>query len=240
MKQLTLICVSVVAVFVLSSAQARTAKTYPQIQTKVASSVTDNPKRTIKVTYPFFKPHSLTNNTLNRVANGMLSDRVQKFKRHTPQAVAGFTSALDIHYSIPFFKPGKFVSIQFKQYQYAAGTAHPNTTTFVINYDFAKVRSISFGDIFKDPIVALRAISSYSISQLKKRNLGDDSFLNAGARPRFDNYKNWSFTLGGLLITFDPYQVAAYVYGPQIVVVPYALLRNHLRETYLRLLNIKS
>jgi len=240
MKQLALICVSIVSVFVLSSAQARTAKTYPEIQTKVSSSVTENPKRTIKITYPFFKSRSLTDNTLNRVANGMLSRRVRIFKQHTPQTVAGFTSALDIHYSIPFFKPGKFVSLQFKQYQYTAGAAHPNTTTFVINYDFAKARTVTFGDIFKDPIVALRDISNYSIQQLKKRNLGDDNFLNAGARPRFDNYKNWNFTPGGLLITFDPYQVAAYVYGPQVVVVPYALLRDHLQDTYLRLLNIKS
>ena len=55
--------------------------------------------------------------------------------------------------------------------------------------------------------------------------LASDIFED-GAKPTADNYKNWNVTKKGLLITFPPYQVAAYAYGPQTVIVPYSLLKD--------------
>ena len=50
-----------------------------------------------------------------------------------------------------------------------------------------------------------------------------------GAAPTADNYSNWNVTKKGLLIPFPAYQVAAYAYGPQTVIVPYSALKDIVR-----------
>ena len=56
-------------------------------------------------------------------------------------------------------------------------------------------------------------------------NLRDIAYSEAGADPILENYRNWNITADGLLISFDPYQVAAYAAGPQTVLVPYGELQ---------------
>ncbi len=46
--------------------------------------------------------------------------------------------------------------------------------------------------------------------------------FETGAAPDELNYRNWSLTDAGLLISFDPYQVGPYAAGPQEIAVPYA------------------
>lgn len=70
----------------------------------------------------------------------------------------------------------------------------------------------------------LGLIASYYQDELSRRNIGYDGLFVSGADPTPENYRNWNITPGGLLISFDPYQVAAYAAGPQEVLIPYAKL----------------
>jgi hypothetical protein len=74
----------------------------------------------------------------------------------------------------------------------------------------------------------MHAISDYTIAALKKK-LGPDpdtEWIERGAGPDSENYKNWNITQKGLSVTFDPYQVASYAEGEHVIVIPYAALRS--------------
>lgn len=112
-----------------------------------------------------------------------------------------------------------------------AGGAHPNTTSFVINYDLRALRSISLKQVFKAGTPYLRKLSEYCRPAVKKKleeiDAGTD-WLEEGTAPTEENFRSWVVTEKGIKITFDAYQVAAYAYGPQEVVIPYAVLRDFL------------
>jgi len=238
MKRLLIFCISIFTALMLTNSIAETipSKTpYPEIQSNVITRTTDKPKRTIKATYPVFTMKAGAAKQVNGLIKIMVNKRIQSFVEQSTNQVEDFTSSLDINYNVMYFIPKKMVSIQFKQYQYFSGAAHPNMTTFVINYDLAKGQLILLIDVVTHPIKGLQFIANYAMQQLKKRDLGDATFLEAGARADFKNYKNWNFTKDGMLITFDPYQVAAYVYGTQAVTIPYAVLQNHLRKYYFQM-----
>jgi len=66
-------------------------------------------------------------------------------------------------------------------------------------------------------------IADYCMQDLKRR---DALVFEEGALPIAQAYQHWNLQPGGLLITFDEYQVAPYSAGPQRVLVPYSSLRD--------------
>lgn len=54
----------------------------------------------------------------------------------------------------------------------------------------------------------------------------DDEWIETGAGLDEKNYQTWNITHKGLEITFNPYQVASYAEGPQVVVIPFPVLTN--------------
>jgi hypothetical protein len=92
---------------------------------------------------------------------------------------------------------------------------------------------LKLADLFKPGAKYLQTISSYSIKDLKSQSKaqGADSMLTDqtiadGAGPDLKNFKSWTITKKGLAISFDSYQVAPYVAGPQRVVIPYSALKD--------------
>ena len=77
---------------------------------------------------------------------------------------------------------------------------------------------LALSDLFKADSDYLGAIADYAVNDLKAR---DALFFEEGAAPTAENYQIWNLTPEGLLITFDPYQVAPYAAGTQEVLVPY-------------------
>ena len=71
-------------------------------------------------------------------------------------------------------------------------------------------------------------ISEYAIKSLRTQLTPDPEFdwVASGAAPEEKNYKSWNITREGLEVTFNPYQVASYAEGPQVVVVPYVVLKD--------------
>ena len=123
------------------------------------------------------------------------------------------------------------ISVEFTQGQYEAGAAHPNSITTVLNYDVKNGKKLALADLFNANSKYLGVIADYCIKDLKEQSKRDkdamleDDQIQDGAGARADNYKAWTITRKGLLIVFDPYQVAPYAAGPQQVMVPYAALK---------------
>ena len=138
----------------------------------------------------------------------------------------------DVSYNVEY-ADDDLISVSFDEDTYSGG-AHPNQNTFTLTYDLKGGRELKLADLFKPGSKYLATIADYAMRDLKGRKdpdsgenmgLAQDVFED-GAKPTIDNYRNWNVTKKGLLITFPPYQVSAYAYGTQTVIVPYSQLKD--------------
>lgn len=139
---------------------------------------------------------------------------------------------IDVGYSVEY-ADDDLISVSFGEDTFTGG-AHPNHDFYTLTYDLKTGRELKLADLFKPGAKYLTTIAAYAIKDLKGRKdpetgenmgLATDIFED-GAKPTAENYANWNVTKKGLLITFPPYQVAAYAYGPQSVIVPYSVLKD--------------
>ncbi len=120
--------------------------------------------------------------------------------------------------------PGDVLSLNFGFYTYSDGAAHPYSYTLTYTYSLQRGEPIWLEQLFLPGADSLGLIASYCQDELSRRDIGFDTLFVTGADPTPENYRNWNITPGGLLISFDPYQVAAYAAGPQEVLISYAVL----------------
>ncbi|MDT4968056.1 MAG: hypothetical protein QOJ64_2793 [Acidobacteriota bacterium] len=167
---------------------------------------------------------------LNRAISELMLKQVNDFKKDfkTPgKRMGAVGSDYDSDYSVRHSR-NNIVSIAFYVDTYFEGAAHGNHNYLVFNYDLNTGRQIKLADLFKPSSDYLDAIAAYSIKSLKEKlkDESDADWIKSGAEAKDENYKNWNITSRGLEIGFDPYQVAAYVYGPQEVLIPYDALKD--------------
>jgi len=126
---------------------------------------------------------------------------------------------------------GSAISVIFYISGFTEGAAHGYHNTKVINYDLKAGKTLEFGDLFKRSSNYLNVVSGYCMASLAKRDIGDANWRLEGAGPKLENFKSWNMFPGGLLITFDEYQVASYADGPQEVFIPFAVLKDIVNPT---------
>jgi hypothetical protein len=200
---------------------------------KYTNEENKKPRYSLKVEYPQIEgPGNPNVEKFNQQVLALVSKQINIFKDDALKASADLPdsdagSELDIEYEV-VLATSKLISIKFVASPYLAGAAHPNHYSMVINYDLAAGKQLKLADLFKPNSRYLSIISSYCIAQLKKRldEFSDYDWINKGAGAKVENYASWNITKTGILITFDPYQVAAYAAGSQTVVVPYDLLKD--------------
>ncbi|MBV9217069.1 MAG: DUF3298 and DUF4163 domain-containing protein [Acidobacteria bacterium] len=141
-------------------------------------------------------------------------------------------SYIEVGYNVEY-ADDSLISISYSEDTFEGG-AHPNHDFFALTYDLKAGRELKLADLFKPGAKYLQTIAKYCLHNLQnkkdpetgeKLDIATDIFAD-GAKPTLANYKNWNVTNKGLLISFPPYQVAAYVYGPQWVLVPYSELKS--------------
>jgi hypothetical protein len=176
----------------------------------------------------------------NQLVKSGVSDAFAGFKKQMAELTAedikslpgGINNYIDISYNVEY-ADDDLISVSFLESTFAGG-AHPNYDFYTITYDLKQGRELKLSDLFKPGAKYLEAISAYATRDLRSRkgpesneNLGlaQDIFAE-GAEPKAENYKSWNITKKGLMFTFDPYQVAAYAYGSQTVIIPYARLKE--------------
>lgn len=117
----------------------------------------------------------------------------------------------------------ELVSVLFFVDGYVTGAAHPFHYSYSLNYDLDGGRVLGLSDLFLPGTDYLEVLSSYSLEDLKQQGV---LTWEEGALPEPQNYQSWNITPEGLRISFDEYAVAPYAAGPQVVVVPYAVLAD--------------
>lgn len=204
----------------------------PDIQEKIYNKTTLNSKRKIVIRYATLTPDSAASQAFNKLVNQTLRVAIQRFTKRSTQLIMNLNSSLAIKNYVLFYKPNKLISVQYEHFAYYSGSAYPTTTFFSINYNLATMKPLRLRDILQHSKKDLKYIAAYSIRILKTKNIGRVNFIREGAGPNFKNYQNWNFTKEGLLIIFNADQVAARVFGPQRVVIPYQALKGHIRLQY--------
>ncbi|RDI38381.1 RsiV family protein [Aquicella lusitana] len=117
------------------------------------------------------------------------------------------------------------MSVRFNIHGYVAGTTRPYHYHRVLNFDLDNGQKIELADLFKIDEDYLTFLSDYSRKVLSKK-LRNKEMIRNGTQPIPENFKRWNVNPTGLLITFDEYQVAPYVYGTQTVLIPYVALKQ--------------
>jgi len=133
-------------------------------------------------------------------------------------------SSLDETYTL-VSQIGDLWSLKFDFRFYSDGAAHPGLYSIALNYHLGQGRELALGDLFVPDSSYLELIGNYCVTELGKQPGFEDPFTD-GAKPTPENYHNWNITPGGLLITFDMYQVAPGASGPIQVLVPYEQLQT--------------
>lgn len=204
------------------------------IHSKTIEQSHTKPSFSIKVTYPMMAKNAHGARVFNAHVKKIIDTKINNFKKGAQHPVMNFKSYINISYKVTVEKKN-FVSIKFTNNSYYSGAAHPNSHSFVMNYDTPDEKFINLNALFTNGNQALQSIAHYCIAQLKKRNLGDMNFIKTGAAASAKNYETWNVNAKGLLITFNNYQVAAYVYGPQLVNIPANHFMNLVKQRYKKL-----
>jgi hypothetical protein len=147
------------------------------------------------------------------------------------------SSFLSAEYEIPYLT-NDLVSIRIRFETYSAGAAHGMSFTRVLNAMLGDGVAIDIEDLFIDGNQGLQWLSQYCATDLK-RQYGVDyealrEFVEDGTAPTADNFTNVSLEPGGLVVSFDPYQVGPYGEGPREVHVPAEDVQSMLAVTLSR------
>ena len=137
-----------------------------------------------------------------------------------PYAEPSSGSFLGSDFSV-YVNSGEIVSVRLAVSFYSAGAAHPGWSSVTWTADLAGGRMLALADLFAPGSNYLQTLAGVCMPEIAAR---DSAFWPEGAGPAEENYRSWNLTPGGLLITFDPYQVAPYAAGPQEVTIPYERL----------------
>ncbi|TAL66532.1 MAG: DUF3298/DUF4163 domain-containing protein [Legionella sp.] len=135
-------------------------------------------------------------------------------------------TSLTINYKI-VYNAKNALSIRFDRSIYHRGAAHPAHFVEVLN--FLNNKEISLSDLFKQGADYLNPIASYCSKEITAKDISDAELIKEGTAPTVDNYSTWYFTTKGIAVVFNTYQVAAYVYGEQVVPVPLSIFASVLK-----------
>ena len=205
----------------------------PIIEKKTVAASDPNGAYDIDIEYPFITGLPLlTAAKVNTEIQKDIDALAIAFKQDAETTDGASTtekSALLVRYNVLYQDP-RLVSIRFDIAVYSAGAAHPNSFTTTLVYDLGTGIVVRLADIFKKGVDPLAFLSSYTAKALMARNglAGSADMVAAGTAPKAENFKSYLVTREGLLVIFDPYQVAAYAAGPQEVVVPWSALAGSL------------
>ncbi|MEG2005532.1 MAG: DUF3298 domain-containing protein, partial [Bilophila sp.] len=119
------------------------------------------------------------------------------------------------------------MSIAWEVGSYTGG-AHGNLDIITATYETRSGVSLDLYDVFMDLETALNAMAAYSYKALSE-TLGDmrsEDMLRGGTTPDADNFSSFMLTPDGVRVFFQPYQVAPWAAGTQVVDIPLAELTD--------------
>lgn len=196
----------------------------------------DKPRIVIRTVYPELQSaDGEAPDHFNQLVQNIVSEEVDHFKSIVVKAAnyqqtlpkSKIKNDLTVDYSAATVKSGQnlILSVRFSIQGSATGMAHPYHHYRVINYDLNEERVLELADLFAPDSDYLTKIGDYTRKELLRR-LPNKDLIAGGTTPTTQHFKIWNIKSDGLLITFNEYQVAAYVFGPQTIRVPFSILKD--------------
>lgn len=116
------------------------------------------------------------------------------------------------------------------------GAAHPDTSSYTINYSVKDSKEITFQDLFNEKPGYLNTLSTLVRTRVNEGfKMGGvdpsaiESMIEDGTKPDSKNFQK--FVIGNFYITFiyDPYEVAPYAYGTRQAMISFDELKEILK-----------
>lgn len=205
--------------------------------TAIAKTVTikkETPAYVIDISYPQGFSSREINTSIVELIESIRKEQAnpEKIDPDVPGSLPG-KNGLYIKYKT-MYQNKQVLSIQFDISSFSKGAAHPSNTVRTINFVHGK--KVVLEQLFKPDSNYLAKISSSCRDQLLAKKDADEKWVLTGTAPTEDNYKNWYFSKKGIVVVFDTYQVAAYVYGPQTVLVSLPVMADLLQADFKKLI----
>ncbi len=204
----------------------------------------NQPKYSVVLNYPqISNPATPSEKKFNQLAKKWALDNLETFKKSVsensqypiPKDLQAAGSTLNVTYDLTSLEPAKLVSLRLSNDTSMAGAAHPSHKYSAYNYDLTKNKVVTLASLFKNESAALEKISKIATqrvtTQLKENPNGGNNVevFSDGLTPAAKNYQVWNIVKNGMQITFNEYQVAAYVYGPQAITLSFDEIKDSLK-----------
>lgn len=229
MKNLSII------IFVLAIAAFSYGQDYRIVGKEFAWATSKPNKMEFSFSYPEmknFKDNITAMNLFNEHISNLVhatSDTFKVWMKGWENSADDMGSYYEVGDSV-YYKSNKLVSIQFFEHNYFSGAAHPNNSSFTVNYDLDKNKEVTLSDLLTNGWV--NKISDVCINALREqKNVPpgtEDDWIKGGAGPDEKNFSVFNVIQNGLVITFVTYQVGSYAEGPSEVFIPYADIKEYI------------
>lgn len=203
----------------------------PVVQFIETSGSVPQLRYTYNISYPAVSlaAQPLLAKTANEVIKTHVLDNLEAFKKNldTEEALPGLeaqTSDFALRSRVMLLSP-TILSFRFDSAEFIAGSAHPNSQAHVLNYNMETSRIIFTEELFSSTTEGLVFLSEFSREILRARfpdvSAADfDTSVIPGITPTLKNFRSVAIAKNGIVVIFDPYQVASYARGTQEIVVP--------------------
>lgn len=133
---------------------------------------------------------------------------------------------LETNASIPYYNP-TIVSYQIYSYSFLGG-AHPSTNNWYYNFDWQTGNALKITDVLK-PGFETKLNELIVADFRKQKNLKPNEPLNSILFNNTLTYtNNFAIQQGKLVFVYNPYDIAAYVYGPTVIEIPVSQISEYL------------
>ena len=211
----------------------------PTLKDTVVNSKDTTRSSHIELHYPtvLLAQHPELAKDANAVIAAFASDTISTFNKDvddtdSPNIPAGFESDLTVRYSALLLSP-TVISIRFDESEYITGSAHPNNQSRILNYDMERHLLLQTKDLFASSTKALPLLANYTREKLKiiladraQRQLEGEAL--PGSEPTTENFSSVGITKQGLLVVFNPCQVAPCARGSIQVPIPLSDLAENI------------
>jgi uncharacterized protein YecT (DUF1311 family) len=186
----------------------------------------------ISIEYPqMLTPQGSSATAFNRAAHAIAfgKDAVKEYRAMERPMAKGAENYYEAGYEVTYLDP-RLASVVFTIGTFNGG-AHPNSARVTLMFDLTNGRALKFADVLADPKPAVAEIGAACKAQLAALATKEDweLFDNADVAAVVGEATNWAVDKDGVEILFDPYSVAAYVYGPHECRLTYAELAHWLK-----------
>jgi hypothetical protein len=162
-----------------------------------------------------------------KAAYEVFASNYQSFKKDFPEAPGCWEVAVS---GDTVMVTPKLMLYQMDQYSFTGG-AHPNSFTSYHVFDLETGYEIESEALIADSVALLKKVE---LAFRREEKLDAKTDLEEAGYFLMNNQffipANYTFTRGGVLFYYNPYEIAAYARGPISFTIPYSELKGIIRE----------